>query len=142
MGANAWHVLPPRDDADDVESFRLRVVEAEHPEMHKRWKDHEAIVRRRDGSAAAKDVHNDWEFILDHVYRNGGSPSSPPPIEPTSTPPPSNPLEHSERLIHEARKLGFGDVDIPGVWTFLSTISTGGQGRMSMLHARTTSRLC
>ena len=134
VNADAWHVRPPQDAADDLEWFRLRVVEAEHPEMRRRWKDHEDRVRRREGSAAAEAARTSWEFIIDLVEKNGGNPTSPPPSVPSSTPMPLEPLANRDWLKKRARELRFGDVGIPGLWTFLSTLSTGGQGRMSTLY--------
>ena len=138
----AWHVLPPEEAESDLEWFGRRVAEAEHPEMHERWKVYEDAMRQREGSAAAETARKDWESILDRVYRSGASPTSSPRVEPSGTPVPSEPLNDAEWLKREAQKLGFGDVDIPGVWTFLCTLHTGGQGCRLTLRTQNAPRMC
>ena len=134
-------ILPPKPEDDAARLlgwYRMRIIEAENPEMHSAWMRYATMVGGKKGLAAQQMARDAYETMLKRVRDDGNHPYLPPPqsqspvaLRTSDRPLPEHALHDPKRVTKEAQRLGFVVNDIPGSWTFLSTLNVGGFGRKS-----------
>jgi hypothetical protein len=140
LEANEAWILPPGPEDDPARVlgwFQLRVIEVDNPDMHSAWMRYARMVGEKKGPAAAQMAKYAYEAMLKRIRDEDDRPLLPPrsqsPVAPRTSdrPLPERALDDRKRVTKEAQRLGFVVNDIPGSWTFLSTLNIGGFGRTS-----------
>ncbi|KAK3708762.1 hypothetical protein LTR37_011283 [Vermiconidia calcicola] len=125
---------PPDEELHEyLDNYRRQVVVLEAPNVRAAWERHlnrsDRHVPSREKSLALQGV----EYRLERREDPDWPPPPPSPLQRTADRPlPERVREDLPRVILEAQNIGFDNDQIPGNWTFLTTLGHGGFGHAGL----------